>query len=243
MPLGLVLWFPRCVTFIFGSGSSFSSYEGSGGCHHFFHGLWNMFVEALCQFRVVNAPFMRPVSTLNRFMKSSMVSPSLCLILWISTGSLTYFFCCIKYAKKTALRSLYPSMLSGGSSLNHTLADEQVLPYDSSMPRELSLLRGRSLLGEESLQPSMDFFSLVTVNLIHNDRQDILLMLLTEVKDVNPGYGIRFLRRLFFGCSFRDSGHNGVVLAIALIFLRVIPSVGFYGWRQLVDTKVRSGLV
>ncbi|GJU50387.1 hypothetical protein Tco_1219942 [Tanacetum coccineum] len=55
-------------------------------------------------------------------MNSSMVSPSLCLILWISTGSLTYFFCCMKYAKKAALRSLYPSMLSGGSHSNHTLA-------------------------------------------------------------------------------------------------------------------------
>ncbi|GJY22034.1 hypothetical protein Tco_0394600 [Tanacetum coccineum] len=54
MPLGLVLWFPRCVTFLFGSGDSFSSYEGSGGCHHFFHGLCNVFVEALCQFKVVN---------------------------------------------------------------------------------------------------------------------------------------------------------------------------------------------
>ncbi|GJS42825.1 reverse transcriptase domain-containing protein [Tanacetum coccineum] len=43
-----------------------------------------------------------------------MVSPSLCLILWISTGSLKYLFCCIKFAKKAALRSLYPSMLSGG---------------------------------------------------------------------------------------------------------------------------------
>ncbi|GKE06156.1 hypothetical protein Tco_1398174 [Tanacetum coccineum] len=40
----------------------------------------------------------------------------------ISTGSLTYFFCCMKYAKNAALRSLYPSMLSGGSSSNHTLA-------------------------------------------------------------------------------------------------------------------------
>ncbi|GJX96735.1 hypothetical protein Tco_0352533 [Tanacetum coccineum] len=55
MPLGLVLWLPRCVTFLFGSGGSFSSYEGSGGCHHFFHGLRNIFVEALCQFRVVNS--------------------------------------------------------------------------------------------------------------------------------------------------------------------------------------------
>ncbi|GKC58830.1 hypothetical protein Tco_1086428, partial [Tanacetum coccineum] len=54
-------------------------------------------------------------------MKSSMVL-ILCLILWISTGSLTYFFCCIKYAKKAALRSLYPSILSRGSSSNHTLA-------------------------------------------------------------------------------------------------------------------------
>nr|GEW50771.1 ribonuclease H-like domain-containing protein [Tanacetum cinerariifolium] len=35
----------------------------------------------------------------------------------------------------------------------------------------------------------------------------------------------------------------GVVLAIALIFLRVIPSVGFHGWCQLVDTEVRPGLV
>ncbi|GJZ84232.1 hypothetical protein Tco_0649571 [Tanacetum coccineum] len=35
----------------------------------------------------------------------------------------------------------------------------------------------------------------------------------------------------------------GVVLAIALILTRVVPSVGSHGWRQLVDTKVRSGLV
>ncbi|GJZ88911.1 hypothetical protein Tco_0660693 [Tanacetum coccineum] len=28
----------------------------------------------------------------------------------------------LKYAQKAALRSLYPSMLSGGSSSNHTLA-------------------------------------------------------------------------------------------------------------------------
>ncbi|GJT41290.1 hypothetical protein Tco_0941155 [Tanacetum coccineum] len=32
----------------------------------------------------------------------------------------------------------------------------------------------------------------------------------------------------------------GVVLAVALIFLRVIPSVGSHRWRQLVDTKVRN---
>nr|GEZ80376.1 reverse transcriptase domain-containing protein [Tanacetum cinerariifolium] len=68
------------------------------------------------------APFIRSVSTLNRSMKSSMVSPSLYLMLWIFTGSLTYFFCCMKYAKKAALRSLYPFMLSRGSSSNHTLA-------------------------------------------------------------------------------------------------------------------------
>ncbi|GJT21100.1 putative reverse transcriptase domain-containing protein [Tanacetum coccineum] len=54
-------------------------------------------------------------------MNSSMVSSSLCLILWISTRSLTYFFCCMKYAKKAALRSLYAYMLSEWSSLNHTL--------------------------------------------------------------------------------------------------------------------------
>nr|GEX31742.1 hypothetical protein [Tanacetum cinerariifolium] len=35
----------------------------------------------------------------------------------------------------------------------------------------------------------------------------------------------------------------GVVLAIALILLRVIPSVGFHRWRQLVDTKVRTYLI
>ncbi|GKD49515.1 zinc finger, RING/FYVE/PHD-type containing protein, partial [Tanacetum coccineum] len=35
----------------------------------------------------------------------------------------------------------------------------------------------------------------------------------------------------------------GVVLAIALILTRVVPSVGSHGWRQLVDTKVKSGLV
>ncbi|GJW73940.1 PAZ domain-containing protein [Tanacetum coccineum] len=32
----------------------------------------------------------------------------------------------------------------------------------------------------------------------------------------------------------------GVVLAIALIFLRVIPGVGSHGWRQLVDTEVST---
>ncbi|GJU03003.1 ALP1-like protein isoform X1 [Tanacetum coccineum] len=32
----------------------------------------------------------------------------------------------------------------------------------------------------------------------------------------------------------------GVALAIALILMRVIPSVGSHGWRQLVDTKVRK---
>ncbi|GJZ37580.1 IAA-amino acid hydrolase ILR1-like protein [Tanacetum coccineum] len=35
----------------------------------------------------------------------------------------------------------------------------------------------------------------------------------------------------------------GVALAIAFILMRVIPSVGSHGWRQLVDTKVRLGLV
>ncbi|GJU48806.1 putative reverse transcriptase domain, reverse transcriptase zinc-binding domain protein [Tanacetum coccineum] len=35
----------------------------------------------------------------------------------------------------------------------------------------------------------------------------------------------------------------GVVLAIALILTRVVPSVGSHRWRQLIDTKVRSGLV
>nr|GEU51945.1 hypothetical protein [Tanacetum cinerariifolium] len=48
-------------------------------------------------------------------------SQSFCLILWISTGSLTYLFCYIKYAKKAALRFVYPSVLSEGSSSNHTL--------------------------------------------------------------------------------------------------------------------------
>ncbi|GJT74084.1 hypothetical protein Tco_1040809 [Tanacetum coccineum] len=48
----------------------------------------------------------------------------------ISTGSLTYFFCCMEYAKKAALRFLYPSMLSGGSSSNHTLAAPiRVVPF------------------------------------------------------------------------------------------------------------------
>ncbi|GJW65405.1 hypothetical protein Tco_0117289 [Tanacetum coccineum] len=54
MPFGLILWFLWCVTFLFGSGGSFSSYVGSGVCHHFFHGLWNVFIEAFCQLRVVN---------------------------------------------------------------------------------------------------------------------------------------------------------------------------------------------
>ncbi|GKF93952.1 hypothetical protein Tco_0283652, partial [Tanacetum coccineum] len=54
MPFGLILWFPWCVTFLFGSDGGFSSYEGSSDCHHFFHGLWNVFVEELCQLRVVN---------------------------------------------------------------------------------------------------------------------------------------------------------------------------------------------
>ncbi|GKA93883.1 reverse transcriptase domain-containing protein [Tanacetum coccineum] len=43
-----------CVTFILAIQHDFSPYEGSDSDHHFFHGLWNMFVEALCQFRVVN---------------------------------------------------------------------------------------------------------------------------------------------------------------------------------------------
>nr|GEV05487.1 R-linalool synthase QH1, chloroplastic-like [Tanacetum cinerariifolium] len=35
----------------------------------------------------------------------------------------------------------------------------------------------------------------------------------------------------------------GVVLAITLILLRVVPCVGSHGWRQLVDTKVRTNLL
>nr|GEY05726.1 hypothetical protein [Tanacetum cinerariifolium] len=36
---------------------------------------------------------------------------------------------------------------------------------------------------------------------------------------------------------------RGVVLAIALILLRVILGVGSHGWRQLVDKKVRTNLL
>ncbi|GKD25275.1 hypothetical protein Tco_1231489 [Tanacetum coccineum] len=42
------------MTFLFASSDGFSSYEGSGDDHYFFHGLWNMFIKALYQFRVVN---------------------------------------------------------------------------------------------------------------------------------------------------------------------------------------------
>ncbi|GJV93648.1 hypothetical protein Tco_1541461 [Tanacetum coccineum] len=54
MPLGLVLWFPRCVTFLFGSGDSSRIVEGCGGRIISSLELSNVFVEALCQFKVVN---------------------------------------------------------------------------------------------------------------------------------------------------------------------------------------------
>ncbi|GKE84836.1 hypothetical protein Tco_1558578, partial [Tanacetum coccineum] len=75
-------------------------------------------------------------------------------------------------------------------------------------------------------QFGMDFFLLVTTNLVHNDRQDILVMLFTEVLDIHPGCGIGVFSLVV---GFVTVVTMGVVLAIALIFLRVIPSVGFHG--------------
>nr|GEX26019.1 xylulose kinase-1 [Tanacetum cinerariifolium] len=144
------------------------------------------------------ALFIRPVSTLKRSVKSSMVSLSLCMILWISTGSLTYFFCYIKYAKKAALRSLYPSMLFG-----------EVV----SASRTISARRRVLSAGTTS-----------TVRTI------------PRVWLVRPGLSCAWQ------VAFVNVVTTRVVLAIALILLRVIPSVVSHGWRQLVDTEVKSGL-
>ncbi|GKA26085.1 hypothetical protein Tco_0712194 [Tanacetum coccineum] len=45
-------------------------------------------------------------------------------------------------------------------------------------------------------QPSMDFFSLIMANLVHNDRQDILVMLFTEVLDIHPRTPIDIEKKL-----------------------------------------------
>ncbi|GJT33958.1 hypothetical protein Tco_0924377 [Tanacetum coccineum] len=45
-----------CENFLFGSGLGFSPYESRGGSHHFLHSLWDVLVEAFCQFRVIDPP-------------------------------------------------------------------------------------------------------------------------------------------------------------------------------------------
>ncbi|GKA18582.1 hypothetical protein Tco_0698497 [Tanacetum coccineum] len=53
----------------------------------------------------------------------------------------------------------------------------------------------------------------VFLNLPHELRITYIMKLtsfgLSEILDVHPGCGIRLFRRLFFGCRFRDSSHNG----------------------------------
>nr|GEY72747.1 hypothetical protein [Tanacetum cinerariifolium] len=61
-----------------------------------------------------------------------------------------------------------------------------------------------------------------------------------EVLDVNPGVASASLGLV---ASFVTVVTMRVVLAIALILLRVIPGVVSHGWRQLVDTKVRTNLL
>ncbi|GJT53378.1 hypothetical protein Tco_0988432 [Tanacetum coccineum] len=56
------------------------------------------------------------------------------------------------------------------------------------------------------IRSGLDFFSLVTSCLLHDDWQDVFIVFFAEVLDVYSGCVIR---RSLFVCSFRDSGHDG----------------------------------
>nr|GEW15157.1 retrotransposon protein, putative, Ty1-copia subclass [Tanacetum cinerariifolium] len=92
-------------------GYDFSSYESRGGSHHLLHNLWDVLIEAFCQFRVIDP------------MHESEDSHALRSSLHTSSFNLESLHEILdEYAKKDDLRSLYLSMLSGRSSSNHTLA-------------------------------------------------------------------------------------------------------------------------
>ncbi|GJU00099.1 hypothetical protein Tco_1110437 [Tanacetum coccineum] len=195
------------------------TYKGNGGDHHFFHGLWDMFIKAFCQFRVVNP------------MHESGDPHALRGSLHAS-GSLKYFFCCMKYAKKAALRSFIPPVLS----LGNFLRDPPGFPrfyYRSSVgtAKASSSVGGPACQGgsfhvENVLefgpvrvskfvvlgnQSRMDFLSLVTANFVIMGMTDSSVVLFTEILDVNPGKSA--LSRIFrvvysLVAGFCDSGHK-----------------------------------
>ncbi|GKB17647.1 protein kinase, ATP binding site-containing protein [Tanacetum coccineum] len=67
-------------------------------------------------------------------------------------------------------------------------------------------VRGLSRICPAWPRSGLDFFSLVTSCLFHDDWQNVFVVLFAEVLDVHSGCGIR---RFFFVCSFCDGGHNG----------------------------------
>nr|GEV57577.1 hypothetical protein [Tanacetum cinerariifolium] len=110
----------------------FSSEEGGYHAHHLIYELGDTVIQPFDQVRVSDAvhksedPYAlrRPVDmhafSLKRSVNASVESLSLCLIWWISMGSLMYFFCCEKFPRNWLLRraAFVPSCLS----LEKTLA-------------------------------------------------------------------------------------------------------------------------
>ncbi|GJV82092.1 hypothetical protein Tco_1517962 [Tanacetum coccineum] len=78
--------------------------ERCGHSYHFIHRFWDFFMETFDKFRVcdsmpesgdpqaLSCPFTSLLSSLYLLTKSSVDSPSRCLMLWSSMGSLMYFF-------------------------------------------------------------------------------------------------------------------------------------------------------